>query len=324
MAKIPAKTVSTTDKNSLKKLDRNLKMVVFGQDPAIDTLTNAIKLSRSGLGIEDKPIGSFLFAGPTGVGKTEVTKQLAKIMGIEFIRFDMSEYMEAHTVSRLIGAPPGYVGYDQGGLLTEAVTKHPYSVVLLDEIEKAHTDAYNLLLQVMDHGTLTDNNGRKADFRNVILVMTTNAGAAELEKPSIGFQSQSKENDNLDVLNRVFTPEFRNRLDAIVCFQPLSKDVICSVVDKFIVELQSQLDNKGVSLEVTQEARNWLADQGFDRAMGARPMARVMREKIKKELAEELLFGRLAKGGQVVVGFDKKALKLTFDICKKQELTVKH
>jgi ATP-dependent Clp protease ATP-binding subunit ClpA len=324
MAKIPAKTVSTTDKNSLKKLDRNLKMVVFGQDPAIDTLTNAIKLSRSGLGIEDKPIGSFLFAGPTGVGKTEVTKQLAKIMGIEFIRFDMSEYMEAHTVSRLIGAPPGYVGYDQGGLLTEAVTKHPYSVVLLDEIEKAHTDVYNLLLQVMDHGTLTDNNGRKADFRNVILVMTTNAGAAELEKPSIGFQSQSKENDNLDVLNRVFTPEFRNRLDAIVCFQPLSKDVICSVVDKFIVELQSQLDNKGVSLEVTQEARNWLADQGFDRAMGARPMARVMREKIKKELAEELLFGRLAKGGQVVVGFDKKALKLTFDICKKQELTVKH
>jgi len=324
MAKIPAKTVSTTDKNSLKKLDRNLKMVVFGQDPAIDTLTNAIKLSRSGLGIEDKPIGSFLFAGPTGVGKTEVTKQLAKIMGIEFIRFDMSEYMESHTVSRLIGAPPGYVGYDQGGLLTEAVTKHPYSVVLLDEIEKAHGDVYNLLLQVMDHGTLTDNNGRKADFRNVILVMTTNAGAAELEKPSIGFQSQSKESDNIEVINRVFTPEFRNRLDAIVSFQPLDKVVICSVVDKFIVELQSQLDNKGVSLEVTQEARNWLAEQGFDKAMGARPMARVMREKIKKELAEELLFGRLANGGQVVVGFDKKAVQLTFDICNKQELTVKH
>jgi len=323
MAKIPSKTVSTSDKNSLKKLDRNLKMVVFGQDPAIDTLTNAIKLSRSGLGLEDKPIGSFLFAGPTGVGKTEVTKQLAKIMGIEFIRFDMSEYMESHTVSRLIGAPPGYVGYDQGGLLTEAVTKHPYSVVLLDEIEKAHNDVYNLLLQVMDHGTLTDNNGRKSDFRNVILVMTTNAGAAELEKPSIGFQSQSKENDNLDVINKLFTPEFRNRLDAIVSFQALDKEIICSVVDKFIVELQSQLDNKGVSLEVTQEARNWLAEQGFDKAMGARPMARVMREKIKKELAEELLFGQLANGGQVVVGFDKKLTKLTFDICNKKELVVK-
>ena len=323
MAKIPAKTVSTSDKKSLQKLERNLKMVVFGQDQAIETLSNSIKLSRSGLGLEEKPIGSFLFAGPTGVGKTEVTKQLAKIMGIEFIRFDMSEYMEAHTVSRLIGAPPGYVGYDQGGLLTEAVTKHPYSVVLLDEIEKAHNDVYNLLLQVMDHGTLTDNNGRKADFRNVILVMTTNAGAAELEKPGIGFQVQSKENDNMEVINRVFTPEFRNRLDAMVWFKPLEMDVICSVVDKFIVELQSQLDNKGVSLEVTQEARHWLAEQGFDRTMGARPMARVMREKIKKELAEELLFGRLSNGGQVVVGFDAKNEKLTFEIKNKQEMVIK-
>ena len=323
MAKIPAKTVSTSDKKSLENLERNLKMVVFGQDQAIETLSNAIKLSRSGLGLEEKPIGSFLFAGPTGVGKTEVTKQLAKIMGIEFIRFDMSEYMEAHTVSRLIGAPPGYVGYDQGGLLTEAVTKHPYSVVLLDEIEKAHNDVYNLLLQVMDHGTLTDNNGRKADFRNVILVMTTNAGAAELEKPGIGFQLQAKGGDNFDAINRVFTPEFRNRLDAVVWFKSLEMDVICSVVDKFIVELQSQLDNKGVSLEVTQEARHWLAEQGFDRTMGARPMARVMREKIKKELAEELLFGRLANGGQVAVGFDPEGEKLTFDIKQKQEIVIK-
>ncbi|WP_196137994.1 ATP-dependent Clp protease ATP-binding subunit ClpA [Aliikangiella sp. G2MR2-5] len=323
MAKIPAKTVSTSDKKSLENLERNLKMVVFGQDQAIETLANAIKLSRSGLGLEDKPIGSFLFAGPTGVGKTEVTKQLAQIMGIEFIRFDMSEYMEAHTVSRLIGAPPGYVGYDQGGLLTEAVTKHPYSVVLLDEIEKAHNDVYNLLLQVMDHGTLTDNNGRKADFRNVILVMTTNAGAAEIARPSIGFKKQDNTQDNLDVINRVFSPEFRNRLDAIVWFKSLDMNVICSVVDKFIVELQSQLDKKGVSLEVTQDARHWLAEQGFDATMGARPMARVMREKIKKELAEELLFGRLANGGQVVVGFDKDAEKLTFQISKKQEIVIK-
>ena len=323
MAKIPAKNVSTSDKKSLENLERNLKMVVFGQDKAIETLSDSIKLSRSGLALEEKPIGSFLFAGPTGVGKTEVTRQLAKIMGIEFIRFDMSEYMEAHTVSRLIGAPPGYVGYDQGGLLTEAVTKNPYSVVLLDEIEKAHTDVYNLLLQVMDHGTLTDNNGRKADFRNVILVMTTNAGAAELEKPGIGFHKQSKDKDNIEVINRVFSPEFRNRLDAMVWFQPLEMDVICSVVDKFIVELQSQLDNKGVSLEVTQDARNWLAEQGFDKTMGARPMARVMREKIKKELAEELLFGRLANGGQVVVGFDAKKDKLTFKIKNKQEIVIK-
>jgi len=323
MAKIPEKTVSSSDKKTLRDLERNLKLVVFGQDKAIEALSSSIKLARSGLGLEDKPVGAFLLAGPTGVGKTEVTKQLAKNLGVEFIRFDMSEYMESHTVSRLIGAPPGYVGFDQGGLLTEAVTKHPYSVVLLDEIEKAHTDVYNLLLQVMDHGTLTDNNGRKADFRNVILVLTTNAGASDLQKSSIGFQKQSKETDYMEAIKRTFSPEFRNRLDATLWFNPLNKDVICSVVDKFIAELQSQLDEKGVSLEVTQPARNWLAEIGYDEQMGARPMARVMREKIRQELAEELLFGRLAKGGQVVVGFDSKEEKLSFDISTKKEIAIK-
>ncbi|MEP1744016.1 MAG: AAA family ATPase, partial [Kangiellaceae bacterium] len=257
------------------------------------------------------------------VGKTEVTKQLAKNLGVEFIRFDMSEYMESHTVSRLIGAPPGYVGFDQGGLLTEAVTKHPYSVVLLDEIEKAHTDVYNLLLQVMDHGTLTDNNGRKADFRNVILVLTTNAGAADLQKSSIGFQKQSKKTDYMEAIKRTFTPEFRNRLDAVLWFDALDQEIICSVVDKFVAELQSQLDEKGVSLEVSQQARNWLAEIGFDELMGARPMARVMREKIRQELAEELLFGKLSNGGQVVVGFDETESKLTFDITTKKEIAIK-
>jgi len=323
MAKIPEKTVSSSDKKTLKDLERNLKLVVFGQDKAIESLANSIKLARSGLGLDDKPVGAFLLAGPTGVGKTEVTKQLAKNLGVEFIRFDMSEYMEAHTVSRLIGAPPGYVGFDQGGLLTEAVTKHPYSVVLLDEIEKAHTDVYNLLLQVMDHGTLTDNNGRKADFRNVILVLTTNAGASDLQKSSIGFHKQSKETDYMEAIKRTFSPEFRNRLDGTLWFSPLDKQVICSVVDKFIAELQSQLDEKGVSLEVAQPARNWLAEIGFDEQMGARPMARVMREKIKQELAEELLFGRLSNGGQVVVGFDEKNKKLTFDIAASKEIAIK-
>ena len=323
MAKIPPQTVSSSDKKTLRDLERNLKLVVFGQDKAIETFANSIKLARSGLGLEDKPVGSFLLAGPTGVGKTEVTKQLAKNLGVEFIRFDMSEYMESHTVSRLIGAPPGYVGFDQGGLLTEAVTKHPYSVVLLDEIEKAHTDVYNLLLQVMDHGSLTDNNGRKADFRNVILVLTTNAGAADLQKSNIGFQKQSKQTDYMEAIKRTFTPEFRNRLDATLWFEPLNKEVICSVVDKFIVELQSQLDEKGVSLEVAQPARNWLAEIGFDEQMGARPMARVMREKIRQELAEELLFGKLADGGQVVVEFDQKNEKLTFEITTKKEIAVK-
>lgn len=323
MAKIPEQTVSSSDKKTLRDLERNLKLVVFGQDKAIESLSNSIKLARSGLGLEDKPVGAFLLAGPTGVGKTEVTKQLAKNLGIEFIRFDMSEYMESHTVSRLIGAPPGYVGFDQGGLLTEAVTKHPYSVVLLDEIEKAHTDVYNLLLQVMDHGSLTDNNGRKADFRNVILVLTTNAGASDLQKANIGFQKQSKQTDYMEAIKRTFSPEFRNRLDAVLWFNPLSKEVICSVVDKFVAELQSQLDEKGVSLEVAQPARNWLAEIGYDEQMGARPMARVMREKIRQELAEELLFGRLANGGQVVVGFDEKEKKLTFDIATKKEIAIK-
>lgn len=323
MAKIPEKTVSSSDKKTLKDLERNLKLVVFGQDKAIESLANSIKLARSGLGIEDKPVGAFLLAGPTGVGKTEVTKQLAKNLGVEFIRFDMSEYMESHTVSRLIGAPPGYVGFDQGGLLTEAVTKNPYSVVLLDEIEKAHTDVYNLLLQVMDHGTLTDNNGRKADFRNVILVLTTNAGAADLQKSSIGFQKQSKKTDYMEAIKRTFTPEFRNRLDAVLWFDPLDQEIICSVVDKFIAELQSQLDEKGVSLEVSQQARNWLAEIGFDELMGARPMARVMREKIRQELAEELLFGKLSNGGQVVVGFDDAEGKLSFDITTKKEIAIK-
>ncbi len=323
MAKIPEKTVSSSDKKTLKDLERNLKLVVFGQDKAIESLSNSIKLARSGLGIEDKPVGAFLLAGPTGVGKTEVTKQLAKNLGVEFIRFDMSEYMESHTVSRLIGAPPGYVGFDQGGLLTEAVTKNPYSVVLLDEIEKAHTDVYNLLLQVMDHGTLTDNNGRKADFRNVILVLTTNAGAADLQKSSIGFQKQSKKTDYMEAIKRTFTPEFRNRLDAVLWFDSLDQEIICSVVDKFVAELQSQLDEKGVSLEVSQQARNWLAEIGFDELMGARPMARVMREKIRQELAEELLFGKLSNGGQVVVGFDEVEGKLSFDITTKKEIAIK-
>ncbi|NVJ59985.1 MAG: ATP-dependent Clp protease ATP-binding subunit ClpA [Gammaproteobacteria bacterium] len=319
IAKIPPKTVSASDKDSLQNLERNLKMVVFGQDTAIETLSDAIKLSRSGLGIEDKPVGSFLFAGPTGVGKTEVTKQLAKIMGIELIRFDMSEYMERHTVSRLIGAPPGYVGYDQGGLLTEAVNKNPHSVVLLDEIEKAHPDVYNLLLQVMDHGTLTDNNGRKADFRNTIIVMTTNAGAAELVKPSIGFQQNMKDADNVEAINNTFSPEFRNRLDAIVWFKGLSEEVLLSVVDKFVVELQTQLDDKHVNLEVDIAARKWLCEQGYDANMGARPMARVIREQVKKPLADELLFGRLSNGGQVKITHVDGANVLSFEVVGKEE-----
>ena len=302
IARIPPKQVSSSDKELLRDLDKNLKMVVFGQDEAIDTLATAIKLSRAGLGAPGKPVGSFLFAGPTGVGKTEVTRQLAQLMGMELIRFDMSEYLEAHTVSRLIGAPPGYVGFDQGGLLTEAVTKHPHSVVLLDEIEKAHPDVYNLLLQVMDHGTLTDNNGRKADFRNVILVMTTNAGAREVSRGSIGFTQQDHSSDAGEALKRVFTPEFRNRLDAIVQFAPLEKTTIKTVVDKFLVELQAQLDDKKVTLDVDDVARDWLADHGYDKAMGARPMALLIKDKLRKPLAEAVLFGELSKaGGRVEV-----------------------
>ncbi|HOW77227.1 MAG TPA: ATP-dependent Clp protease ATP-binding subunit ClpA [Candidatus Competibacteraceae bacterium] len=301
MARIPPKTVSSSDKDTLRNLDRDLKLVVFGQDEAIATLATAIKMARAGLGNEQKPIGSFLFAGPTGVGKTEVTRQLAKIMGIELIRFDMSEYMERHTVSRLIGAPPGYVGFDQGGLLTDAILKHPHAVLLLDEIEKAHPDVFNLLLQVMDHGTLTDNNGRKADFRNVILVMTTNAGAELLDRPSIGFTSQDHSSDGMEAIKRMFSPEFRNRLDAIVQFKALTPVIITQVVDKFLIELEAQLESKKVTLEVDTEGRTWLAGRGYDPKMGARPMARIIQESIKRRLAEELLFGRLVNGGHVIV-----------------------
>ncbi|UTM56446.1 ATP-dependent Clp protease ATP-binding subunit ClpA [Photobacterium sp. CCB-ST2H9] len=302
IARIPEKSVSSSDKEVLQKLDGKLKMLVFGQDPAIDALTEVIKLSRAGLGADNKPVGSFLFAGPTGVGKTEVTVQLAKILGIELLRFDMSEYMERHTVSRLIGAPPGYVGFDQGGLLTDAVIKHPHSVVLLDEIEKAHPDVFNLLLQVMDNGTLTDNNGRKADFRNVILVMTTNAGVQETVRKSIGLVQQDHSHDAMSEIKRVFAPEFRNRLDNIIWFNHLEKEVINQVVDKFIVELQAQLDARGVSMEVSNEAREWLANKGYDKSMGARPMARVIQENLKKPMANELLFGSLVNGGSVRVG----------------------
>ncbi|HAS3639550.1 TPA: ATP-dependent Clp protease ATP-binding subunit ClpA [Vibrio cholerae] len=301
MARIPEKSVSSSDKDILKNLDQKMKMLVFGQDAAIDVLTEAIKLTRAGLGAEHKPVGSFLFAGPTGVGKTEVTLQLSKLLGIELLRFDMSEYGDRHSVSRLIGAPPGYVGYDQGGLLTDAVIKHPHSVVLLDEIEKAHPDIFNLLLQVMDNGTLTDNNGRKADFRNVILVMTTNAGVAETVKKSIGLIQQDNSHDAMSEIKKVFTPEFRNRLDHIIWFNSLDERVIHQVVDKFIVELQAQLDARGVSLEVSEDARHWLAVKGYDREMGARPMGRVIQEQLKKPLANELLFGSLVDGGTVKV-----------------------
>lgn len=301
MARIPPKTVSASDKDSLRTLERDLKMVVYGQDEAIDTLASAIKMSRSGLGNEQKPIGSFLFSGPTGVGKTEVTRQLAMIMGIELIRFDMSEYMERHTVSRLIGAPPGYVGFDQGGLLTEAVNKNPHAVLLLDEIEKAHPDVFNLLLQVMDHGTLTDNNGRKADFRNVVIVMTTNAGAAEMSRASIGFTPQDHSSDGMEAIKKQFSPEFRNRLDGIIPFKSLDPAVMTQVVDKFIYELEAQLQEKQVTIEVEDSAKEWLAEHGFDPKMGARPMARVIQDSIKKPLAEELLFGRLANGGHLVI-----------------------
>ncbi|WP_406671939.1 ATP-dependent Clp protease ATP-binding subunit ClpA [Natronospira sp.] len=301
IARIPPKTVSSTDKDVLKNLERNLKLVIYGQDRAIETLSSAIKMSRSGLGQQDKPIGSFLFAGPTGVGKTEVTRQLAQVMGIDFIRFDMSEYMERHTVSRLIGAPPGYVGYDQGGLLTEAVTKKPHAVLLLDEIEKAHPEVFNILLQLMDHGTLTDNNGRKADFRNVVLVMTTNAGAQERARASVGFVAQDNSSDSMELIRRMFTPEFRNRLDAIVEFENLDERTIAQVVDKFLIELEAQLEEKRVGLTVDEPARAWLAERGYDPQMGARPMARLIQDSIKRPLAEELLFGSLVQGGSVTV-----------------------
>ncbi|WP_432459521.1 MULTISPECIES: ATP-dependent Clp protease ATP-binding subunit ClpA [unclassified Agarivorans] len=313
IARIPEAKVSSSDREVLRNLNETLKMVVFGQNPAIDVLVDAIRLNRSGLGAEQKPVGSFLFAGPTGVGKTEVTQQLAKALGVELIRFDMSEYMERHAVSRLIGAPPGYVGFDQGGLLTDAVFKHPHCVILLDEIEKAHEDVFNLLLQVMDHGTLTDNNGRHADFRNVILVMTSNAGVKETHRSSIGFKEQDLSFDAMAEINRIFAPEFRNRLDNIIWFNHLDEQIIEQVVDKFIVELQAQLDANGVSMEVNTEARLWLAEQGYDKSMGARPMARVIREQLRKPLANEILFGRLNHGGHVDIAMKDGQLDFQYE-----------
>jgi len=321
IARIPQKSVSSSDKDALSKLHKRLKMTVFGQDSAIDALTDAIHLNRSGLSDEAKPVGSFLFAGPTGVGKTEVTQQLAKALGVELLRFDMSEYMEKHTVSRLIGAPPGYVGYEQAGLLTDAVVKHPYSVVLLDEIEKAHSDVYNILLQVMDHATLTDSNGRKVDFRNVILVMTTNAGVRETVKQSIGFKEQKEDLKAMEEINQIFTPEFRNRLDNIIWFNHLDPQVITQVVDKFIVQLQVQLDKKQVSLEVDNDAKVWLAENGYDKAMGARPMGRLIQDKLKKPLANEILFGKLQDGGSVLVKLNKLGDAIEFNYEKKLEVS---
>jgi len=317
IARIPTRTITRDDRDTLRTLERDLKLVIYGQDEAVSSLASAIKMSRSGLDSQDRPIGSFLFAGPTGVGKTEVTRQLALHLGVELIRFDMSEYMERHTVSRLIGAPPGYVGYDQGGLLTEAVNKQPHSVVLLDEIEKAHPDIFNLLLQVMDHGTLTDNNGREADFRNVVLVMTTNAGAEEMDRRGIGFNPSNNASDSLEAIRRDFTPEFRNRLDSIIEFAPLSGEVINQVVDKFVVQLETQLETRGVELQVQQDAREWLARHGYDAKMGARPMNRVIQDNIKKPLAEELLFGRLANGGRVIVSVSDND-ELSLDIAESQ------
>lgn len=322
IARIPPKSVSSNDKEALRTLERDLKMVVFGQDDAIDALATSIKMARSGLSHPEKPIGSYLFSGPTGVGKTEVTRQLAKILGLELIRFDMSEYMERHTVSRLIGAPPGYVGFDQGGLLTDSITKHPHAVLLLDEIEKAHPDVYNLLLQVMDHGTLTDNNGRKADFRSVIIVMTTNAGAEQLSRASMGFTKQNHTGDETEVLKRVFSPEFRNRLDAMIPFKPLSPDTIGHVVSKFVLELEAQLEEKHVEIDVDERARAWLAKHGYDPAMGARPMARLIREKIKKALADEILFGKLAHGGSVDV--TEEGGELAFHFEAREAVSVEH
>ncbi|NNE06874.1 MAG: ATP-dependent Clp protease ATP-binding subunit ClpA [Xanthomonadales bacterium] len=319
MARIPAKQVSRSDRDALRTLDRDLKLVVFGQDQAIDALASAIKMSRSGLGEEDHPIGSFMFAGPTGVGKTEVTRQLAMVMGIELMRFDMSEYMEAHSVSRLVGAPPGYVGHNEGGLLTEAVNKSPHAVLLLDEIEKAHPDIYNVLLQIMDHGKLTDANGREADFRNVIMIMTTNAGARDSARRTMGFTEQDHSTDSMEVIKKTFSPEFRNRLDAIIQFKALDFGVVLMVVDKFILELEAQLNQKNVDLSVSTAAREWLAHKGFDPQMGARPMKRVIQEQIKRALADDLLFGELAEGGEVAVDVAEDGEGLEISSRPKQE-----
>ena len=321
IARIPPKNVSKDDAAVLKDLEPSLKRVVFGQDTAIEALTSAIKLARAGLREPEKPIGSYLFAGPTGVGKTEVAKQLADTLGVEMLRFDMSEYMEKHAVSRLIGAPPGYVGFDQGGQLTDGVDQHPHCVLLLDEIEKAHPDVFNILLQVMDHGTLTDHNGRSVDFRNVILIMTSNAGAAEMAKSAIGFGRERREGEDTAAIERTFTPEFRNRLDAVVSFAPLPKEVILQVVEKFVLQLEAQLMDRHVAIELSKPAAEWLADKGYDEKMGARPLGRVIQEHIKKPLAEELLFGKLMKGGVVKVGIHKGELKLTLEGPAKPQLS---
>lgn len=314
IARVPRQSVSSSDKEILKNLERDLKLVIYGQDEAIETLSDAIKIGRSGLSEPEKPVGSFLFAGPTGVGKTEVTRQLAKLLGIELVRFDMSEYMESHTVSRLIGAPPGYVGYEQAGLLTDAVTKHPHCVLLLDEIEKAHPDIFNLLLQVMDHGSLTDNNGRKADFRHVVVVMTTNAGAQDMNRATVGFTEQDHSTDGMQAIKKRFTPEFRNRLDAIVQFSPLKREAIDLIVEKCLVELQSRIHGKHVSIELDDPARGWLAEHGYDKDMGARPMARLVTERLKRPLADELLFGKLAHGGgKVAVTVKNGELKVEIE-----------
>ena len=317
LARIPAKSVSKDDTQVLRDLEKSLKRVVFGQDPAIEALASAIKLARAGLREPEKPIGNYLFAGPTGVGKTEVAKQLADVLGVEMLRFDMSEYMEKHAISRLIGAPPGYVGFDQGGMLTDGVDQHPHCVLLLDEMEKAHPDVYNILLQVMDHGKLTDHNGRTVDFRNVILIMTTNAGATEMAKEAIGFGRDRRIGEDTAAIDRTFTPEFRNRLDATISFAPLSKDVIAQVVEKFVLQLEAQLMDRNVSIELTKAAADWLGNKGYDSKMGARPLARVIQEYIKKPLAEELLFGKLTKGGLVKVG--TKAGKLDIQILSPQK-----
>jgi len=315
MARIPPKTVTKSDAEVLANLERDLKRLVFGQDKAIDALTSAIKLARAGLREPEKPIGCYLFSGPTGVGKTEVAKQLANLMGVELLRFDMSEYMEKHTVSRLIGAPPGYVGFDQGGLLTDGVDQHPHSVLLLDEIEKAHPDLFNILLQVMDHGKLTDHNGKSVDFRNVVLIMTTNAGASDMAKPPMGFNRAKREGEDSEAVNRMFTPEFRNRLDAVVAFAGLPPEIIAKVVEKFVFQLEAQLADRGVSIELSDEAVRWLAEKGYDEKFGARPLARVIQEHIKKPLAEELLFGKLEHGGtvKVLVAGKGEDRTLTFD-----------
>ena len=323
MAKVPKKTVSSSDKDILAKLKENLSRVIFGQDEAIDTLTTSIKLSRAGLGNIDKPVGSFLFSGPTGVGKTEVSKQLSIIMGIEFIRFDMSEYMERHTVSRLIGAPPGYVGFDQGGLLTEAVTKNPHCVILLDEIEKAHPEVFNILLQIMDHGTLTDNNGRQANFKNSILIMTSNAGAQDMSRNSVGFNQQDHSSEGKEAIKKTFSPEFRNRLDSVIHFNSLSKEVILTVVDKFLVELQAQLDEKKVQIEISDDVRMWLVDNGYDKDMGARPMQRLIQEEIKKPLADKILFGNLTKaGGLATVSLVENKISIEYKESSKESVKV--